>query len=263
MLGPMDDRTVGLALRALRRRRGWTQRDLGDRADCSQALVSIVEAGHVGAVRLDRLRRLFGAADARLELLPRWRGADLDRLLDAAHADLVADVARRLRLLGWEVAIEVTYAEYGERGSIDVLGLLPARRAVLVVEVKTDIPSIEGTGRKLDEKGRLAPKIVLDRFGWRPDAVGRVLVIPDTGRLRRIASSSAMSVMLPTDAVAVRRWLRAPIGPLAATWFLPNIRVRNPRRISGPNTQGGRGSPSVGRRDGRAPEPPRSPDSAR
>jgi hypothetical protein len=148
-------------------------------------------------------------------------------------------VARRLPLQGWEVAIEVTYSEFGERGSIDVLGLQPSRRAVLVVEVKTDVPSSEATGRKLDEKARLAPKIVLDRFGWRPEAVGRVLVMPDSGRLRRIASSPAMSVMLPTDAVAVRRWLRSPVGSLAATWFLPDIGARNPRRMPGRPKRGG------------------------
>ncbi|HEX9550725.1 MAG TPA: helix-turn-helix transcriptional regulator [Candidatus Limnocylindrales bacterium] len=258
----MDDRTVGLILRALRRRRGWTQGELGRRADCSQSLVSMVEAGHVGVVRLDRLRRLFATADAKLDLLPRWRGADLDRLLDAAHADLVADVARRLRLQGWEVAIEVTYSEYGERGSIDVMGLLPARRAVLIVEVKTDIPSSEATGRKLDEKARLAPKIVLDRFGWRPEAVGRVLFMPDTGRLRRIASSPAMALMLPTDAVAVRRWLRSPIGPLAATWFVPNIGVRNPRRIPGPRKRAPSASPNTDQDRPGVPEPLKGPNSS-
>ena len=243
----MDDRTVGLVLRALRRRRGWTQRELGARCACSQSLVSLVEAGHVEAVQLERLRRIFGAVDARLELVPRWRGADLDRLLDAAHAEIVAEAARRLEREGWTVAIEITYSEYGERGSIDVLGLHPARRAVLVVEVKSDVPSNEATGRKLDEKARLAPKIVFDRYGWRPEVVGRLLVMPETGRLRRIARSPVIAAMLPADAVAVRRWLRMPSGPLAGTWFLPNIRALNPKRIAGLKKRRATKPPSVDR----------------
>ncbi|MEW5989865.1 MAG: helix-turn-helix domain-containing protein [Chloroflexota bacterium] len=263
----MDDRTVGLVLRALRRRRRWTQDELSKRAGCSQSQVSIVEAGHLGAVQVDRVRRLFAAVDARLELLSRWRGADLERLLDQAHSELVAEVVRRLELAGWDVAIEVTYSEYGERGSIDVLGTHPLRRAALVIEVKSDLPSAEGVGRKLDEKTRLAPKIVLDRFGWRPAAVGRLLVLPETGRLRRLARIPAIAAMLPADAVAVRRWLRSPTGSLAATWFLPDIGVRNPRRVSGPPRRvpgpprrASNEPPSVERQP---PQPPIDPDSVR
>ena len=59
----------------------------------------------------------------------------MERLIDEAHAEAVAAVALTLESLGWTVAVEVTYSEYGERGSIDLLALRAERRAALVVEV--------------------------------------------------------------------------------------------------------------------------------
>ena len=136
----------------------------------------------------------------------------------------MAEVARRLESLGWTVELEVTYSEFGERGSIDVLGLRPAERAVAVIEVKTDVPSSEAVGRKVDEKARLAPGIVATRHGWKAASVGRIVVMPDTSRLRRLVERHAViGRMFPVDAVAVRRWLRRPSGAMAGLWFVPDI----------------------------------------
>ena len=232
----MDDRTVGLVLRALRRRRGWRQVDLATRAGCSQALVSAVERGHVATVTVVSLRALFHAAEARLQLAPAWRGAQLDRLLDAEHARIVEAVAARLEAKGWQVLLEVTYSIGGERGSVDVFGFEPARRAVLVAEIKSDIPAAEAAGRKLDEKGRLALPIARARLGWTPAAVGVVLVLPESVRLRRLLAGSARALarMFPVDARAVHSWLANPTGPLAATWFLANISARSATRVERP-----------------------------
>lgn len=174
----MDDRTAGLVIRALRRRRGWRQQDLAERAETCRSQVSRAERGWFDQLTLRSVRRIFAALDARLLIAPRWHGAELERLLDEDHSVVVASVARRIESFGWVAELEVTYSEYGERGSIDVLGLLPAARAALVVEVKTDVASTEAMGRKLDEKARLAPGIVKARFGWTPAAVGRLIVIP-------------------------------------------------------------------------------------
>ncbi len=234
---PVDDRTVGLVLRALRRRRGWRQSDLAERAGCSQGLISSVERGHLDTVALRTLRSLFRVLDARVLIEPRWRGAELDRLIDSEHARIVDRLAARLEAGGLEPSIEVTYAIGGERGSIDVLGVDPVRRAVLVCEVKTDIAAAEAVGRKLDEKRRLAARIVFERFGWTPAVVGVVLVMPESPRLRRLFAGPAASLarMFPVASRAVRSWLRNPVGPIAATWFLSDITPRNPRRVSGSN----------------------------
>jgi len=214
----MQDVTIGRVLRALRRRRGWRQIDLAVRAGISQRHISSIERGYLEGASLRTLQRVFAALEARVEVVASWRGADLDRLIDEDHARLVGAAARRLEAAGWIVRLEATYSEYGERGSIDILALRPVERACLVVEVKSAIGSAESTGRKLDEKARLAPAIVANREGWRPETVGRVLVVPDTTSLRRLfAREPILARMLPVEALAVRAWLRRPVGPLAAT----------------------------------------------
>ena len=52
----MDDRRVGALIRALRRRFGWRQEDLGERADVSQGLISLLERGHIEQVSLRTIR---------------------------------------------------------------------------------------------------------------------------------------------------------------------------------------------------------------
>jgi hypothetical protein len=193
-----------------------------------------VERGHLGAVKVETLRAVFAALDARVLIEPRWRGAELERLVDAGHATLVGAFARRLERLGWTPMLEITYSMYGERGSIDVLGVLPGVRAAVVGEIKSDIPSSEAVGRKLDEKQRLAPAIVAERLGWKPASVGAVLVLPESARLRRLLAGQAepLARMLPIDSRRVVSWLREPAGPLAATWFLSNIAPRGTRRVA-------------------------------
>lgn len=250
----MDDRTAGLVIRALRRRRGWRQEDLGERAGVSRSAVSRAEHCWLDQLTLRSIRRIFAALEARADLAPRWKGAELERLLDERHAAVVAQVARRLEAAGWTVVLEVTYSEYGERGSIDVLGLRPDIQAVLVVEVKTDVASSEAVGRKLDEKARLAPEIVRARFGWKPATVGRVLVMPDTMKLRRLVQKhDVIRRMFPVDGVGVRRWLREPRGVFAGLWFLSVSRHKDTRgRSTTPRRQTATGARSTGR-------PPRPP----
>ena len=83
----MDDLRVGAAIRAVRIRRGWRQADVAQRAGSSVTAVSRVERGQLDGMPLATLRRIAAALDIRVDLVPRWRGADLDRLLNAGHAD--------------------------------------------------------------------------------------------------------------------------------------------------------------------------------
>jgi HTH-type transcriptional regulator/antitoxin HipB len=104
----MDPRRVGATLRALRRRRGLSQRRLGEMAGLSQSTVSRVERGHLGSVSLDALGRLFGALDARIRIEIDWRGGAADRLLDQRHAELVTALTREFVQAGWQTLPEVT-----------------------------------------------------------------------------------------------------------------------------------------------------------
>jgi transcriptional regulator with XRE-family HTH domain len=221
----VDDLRIGRILRALRIRRGWTQRELGRRVGLSQQAISLIERGHSSRLSGDALRQVFAALDARWEPTVLWRGGDLDRLLDQQHANIVAEVVRRLRRSDWEVAVEATYSEWGERGSIDVIGARRPERALLIVEVKSDLTNAESTLRKADEKDRIGRGVVGPKpFGFKPLIVGRLLVLPATTSAQsRIAGlSDVLDVPFPARGATVRRWLRHPAGDLGGILFVPD-----------------------------------------
>ncbi len=231
----MDDQRLGLIVRALRRRLSWTQRELARRGNVSQSLVSLVERGHSGKVSTDRLRGILAELDARLEHDVRWRGGQLDRIVDEAHARLVEAAAVRFGGAGWTVRLEVTYAVYSERGSIDLLAFHGAHGAALVVEVKSELTSVEATLRKLDEKVRLAPRIATDRFGWRIRHVTPVLVLLEaTSNRRRFARHGrVLGAALPHGARELARWARDPDRPTAGRVFLRPSNPGGHKRVMG------------------------------
>ena len=239
----MDLVRFGVIIRALRRRRGWRQSDLAIACEVSQSVVSDIERGHADRVALSVLIRLAAALEARVLLELRWRGGELERLLDADHAAVAAALVRRLGALGWDVRVEVTYATARVAGSIDVLAWHSGTGALLVVEVKTEIASAEATIRKLDEKTRLGAAIAAERFGWRASSISRLLVIEDrrTARRRVAAHGELFGIAFPMRAIALRRWLMAPQGTVAALVFLSPIAA------------GGRMSKSGGRHRVRRP----------
>jgi transcriptional regulator with XRE-family HTH domain len=218
----VDDQRIGRIVRALRRRLGWRQVDLARRAACSQTMVSLVERGHLNRLPLPVVRRIVAALDATLFIDVRWRAGALERLLDEDHAALVERVAELLRRMGWIVEVEVTYSEYGERGSYDIIAFHRPREVILVVEVKTDLASIEATFRKLDEKVRLARLVGQRRFSWPTAAVARLVAMPEGSTLRRRVRrhGALFDRVLPHRAATIRRWLAAPSGPMAGLWFL-------------------------------------------
>jgi transcriptional regulator with XRE-family HTH domain len=118
---------IGRIARTLRRRLGWRQVDVAARAGASQQAVSLVETGQCRRLSLASLERILGALEAEVELAVRWRGGEVDRIVDAAHAVVVGAVVELLQDLGWIVNVEVTYSIDRERGSIDVLAFKSLR----------------------------------------------------------------------------------------------------------------------------------------
>ncbi len=232
----MDDVRVGRILRSLRRRRGWTQSELAARTGLSQQAISLIERGHGSTLSGRTLRRVFAALDARWEPVVSWRGGALDRLLDEDHSRLVATTAQRLREHGWAVEVEVTYSSYGDRGSIDILAAQVSCRAVLSVEVKSELTSVEATLRKIDEKDRLVRGYTCrERFGFEPGLVGRLLVLPatDTSRRRVRASGLVLEAALPAHGATVRRWVASPRGDLSGLWFVADTNGRGATEARG------------------------------
>jgi transcriptional regulator with XRE-family HTH domain len=220
-----DDERLGRLLRLIRQRVGLTQRSLAQVADVTRENVMAVEAGRLGQLPFDRTRRMFEAVGARARPAVWWNGAAADRLLDERHAALVERGVKAYTRRQWETAIEVSFADYGERGSIDILAGRESARAVAVTEVKSEIGSLEETNRVLDMKERLAPKIAEARFGWRPRVVGRILIVPGTTSTKRILERHAatMNAIYPARTNEVKAWLRAPTASIRGIWFMSEV----------------------------------------
>jgi transcriptional regulator with XRE-family HTH domain len=233
----------GRQVRALRRRRRWRQSDLAAAARVSRSTISLIELGHGDRLSLATLIAVASALSARLEVRLSWNGEALDRLLDADHAALVELVATRLRALGWQVAIEVSFAIGGERGSVDVVGFHASTCAVVIVEVKSVVPDIQATVSVHDRKARLGVRIARER-GWPAEgSASRLLVIGESRTSRRRVAAHAVSfdAAYPMRGWEVERWLRAPDpgAPMAGLLFLASanhtvgrhrVRVREVRR---------------------------------
>jgi transcriptional regulator with XRE-family HTH domain len=231
----VDTVRLGRQVRALRRRRGWRQLDLGRAARLSRARISRVELGHADELTLASLEAVAKALGARLNVALSWNGESLDRLLDADHAALVEIVASTLRSLGWQVQVEVSFNVRGEWGSVDVLAFHPTASVILVVEVKTVVPDLQAMLFTFDRKTRLALEIARER-GWHALAVGRVLVLADnrTARRRVEQHATVFDAAFPARTTAVKRWLKRPMGAsgFSGLWFLSDDRLASaPQRV--------------------------------
>jgi hypothetical protein len=211
-----------------------------------------MERGHVDTVTLETIRSVSRTLDVRVELIARWRAGDLDRLLNAKHSELHELVARYLaELPGWVAQPEVSFAVYSERGVVDILAWHPGRRALLVIELKTEIVDVNELVGTVDRKGRHAVRIAIER-GWvsnrdPPPSVSIWVIVADgpTNR-RRLGSHRAMlRAAFPIDGRSVGGWLRDPRRPIRALSFWPNrpgararVSVRRVRRRETRTTPG-------------------------
>jgi hypothetical protein len=131
--------------------------------------------------------------------------------------------------------VEVTFSHYGERGSIDVLAFHPTMAALLVVEVKSELTSLEETLRRLDAKVRLAPAIAGERLDWHARSTSRLLVIRETttARSRLAAHAVVLDMAFPLRGLPLRHWLRMPDRSGAGIRLLALNDGRSDKRRSG------------------------------
>lgn len=247
----MTNRQLARIHSALRRRLRLRQEDVAREAGIGRWKVYRLEAGEIDGLRVGDLRRSFEQLGGRLDISASFKGAELERILDDVHARLAATVVRLLGKLGWIVKVEVSFSVGGDRGSIDILAWHPGERALLVVEIKSEIAGIDPLLRPLDIKVRIAPHLASQRFGWTAAMVSRLVVLPEDSTARRVARrhSAVLTAALPSGSRDVRRWLREPSGELAGLWFLSlgpsTSTVRNPsavRRVQRPRSRLNQGS---------------------
>lgn len=197
-------------------------------------MVSRIERGRLSEVGFSTLEAIASALEIRLDIIARWRGGDLDRMVNAKHAALAERAIAWLREEpGWEIRPEVSFNLAGERGVVDLLAWHAATRTLLVIELKTDIVDVGELLGTLDRKRRLAWRIAMS-IGWKPDLVGVCLLLDEgrTNRRRVAAHGLTLRAALPDDGRRLRSWLATPSGSVAAVAFVPDRRVTSGRRTS-------------------------------
>ena len=215
-------------IRLLRQRRGWRQRDLGLRAGLSATLVSVLELGGAERTSVRTVRRLCATLGIRLGWDAGYRRAEIAQLRDERHAALGERIVRYLERLGWLVAVEVSFNEYGDRGRIDALAFHPASRTVLVIELKTVVADLQDLLGGLDVKTRLAIRVAR-RLGWDPLlTVPAIVLLDHTTNRRRIGAHERLLARFALRGRAARQWLRRPADRPTGLMLLMN--APNPNR---------------------------------
>lgn len=212
---------VGTRIRAVRIKKRLRQQDVAERAGVARSVVSKIERGQFGNVTLNAILAVAGALGIRVDLIVTYLGADLDRLVNSRHAGLHESVARAfLDLPDWVIVPEVSYAEYGERGVIDILAWHAATRTLLVIELKTAVIEVNELMGKVDQKRRLAV-VVAKKRGWHPVTVAAWVIVADSKTNRRTVSRhrTTLRAAFSADGRTMRAWLRQPAGPVAALSF--------------------------------------------
>ena len=129
-------------------------------------------------------------------------------------------MARISRTPGWLVRPEVSFGIYGERGVVDILAWHAARRALLVIELKTEIIDVGELLGTLDRKRRLGAAIA-EPLGWKPATISAWLIVGEgmTNRRRVDAHAATFRAALPNDGRTARAWLADPSCELRALTF--------------------------------------------
>lgn len=188
---------------------------------------------------MDTVREIAAVLDVRVDVVPRWRGGDLDRLLSRRHSMLAEHVASLLLdHSGWAAVPEVSFSIYGERGIIDQLAWHEAAAHLLVVELKTEFVDINEALGTLDRKVRLARTIAAGR-GWNPSMVSVWLIVSDTRTNRRHAAEHAtlLGSRFKLDGRQFGAFLRNPREATTGLAFMTNA---NPRSTGQTRQRSGR-----------------------
>jgi transcriptional regulator with XRE-family HTH domain len=205
------DLELGRLVRALRRRRGLRQADCAAKAGVHRSTWSLVERGHLDRTSLATIRRCLAVLEVTLDLAPRWRGAELARLLDESHASIQAAWKPRLEKWGWQVWVEQSFNVYGDRGRVDLLAWHPIHRSLLVVEVKTVIADAQALLGGLNVKVRVARDVARSLGIGGVRHVVPVLLVAEgstnRARIRRVLPLFERFTLRGRQAMS---WLRRP-----------------------------------------------------
>jgi transcriptional regulator with XRE-family HTH domain len=217
----MDDRRLGMAVRARRHRRGWRLVDLAAAAGVGAGVCGLLERGEVERLSVRTARAVVAAVGLPLNWDVGWQRQEIDRLLDADHSTLAVHLTRRLEPHGWIVRSEVSFNHYGDRGRIDLLTYHPGARVLLVIEIKTAIVDGGELLGTLDVKTRVAPTL-MRTLGWQPlHVIPAIILAGGTTVRRRVTDLDPLLRRFDLRGRAAWAWLAQPTaGPSGILAFL-------------------------------------------
>lgn len=243
----MDDIVVGRLFRAIRIHRGWRQLDVATRCDLSRSQVSRLERGLVDELRLCDLRRIGTSLEVRVRIVPTWRGGDADRIVNEGHVRLQGAILALLPR-DWQAVAEVPLPS-PDRGVVDIVAWHPGRRAMLLVEVKTELADPAALLAQVGRYRRAMARLAREQ-GWSNVATLGVWVAVADSTMNRSRVARAGAILrgaFPVGGRDVHRWLIDPRSELAALSFIriaprgsttrqPNpvrrVRCRRPARLA-------------------------------
>lgn len=152
----------GASIRDERLRRRWTLRELARRSGLSLTRVQAIESG--AAASVDAYVRLATALGLRLNVDisdPTHKDRqDRQRSADAVHSAMGELEATHLRKLGLPVGVDEPYQHFQFAGRADVAAWDVARRALLHLENRTQVPDFqEAAGSYNAKRAYLAESI--------------------------------------------------------------------------------------------------------
>jgi transcriptional regulator with XRE-family HTH domain len=145
--------TFGFRVRDLRLARGWTIRELADRAGLSVGMVYRVEAGDPASIAT--ATSVAVALDRRLEIdLPdsRRRHSRASLSVDVVHSRMGELEAEQLRRHGFTVGMDEPYQHFQFAGRADVVAWHIDRRALLHIENRTRFPDFQDSAGAYNAK---------------------------------------------------------------------------------------------------------------
>ncbi len=233
----------GATIRTGRIARGWTQRQLADRAGLPQSVVSAIETdGRSELATLDRVCAALGGK-LRLEAHLPYAG-DGSRQLDLGHARCVGTARRLLEASGYDCATEQEVMDGQWRGRIDLLGFDATKRRLVVIEVKTELLDAGGLERQVDRYARLCLDVGRRRK-WRVAEVAVAILVLATAEADAflLANQEVMAGAFPVRGRAAIDCLlgRKPLGGRMLLMLDP---CRRGRRAVGRSRADGRRTPA-------------------